>query len=371
MTALDEIAENGLPRSYRLAWAAVWLAFLAYPIADIISHHHSTGWLVAAWASLALFVVLYLRTMSLAVSSNLQPEPAAVGSLIVLIVATFAMVGAFGPTWGGLIIYLGVATGFSLHNRPALLTLGVIAISTVVVGVAVGASASDLAFDVFLTTALGVTMLGVRRMFQLIVELRQARDRVAQLAAAEQQSRIARDLHDVLGHNLSVIALKSQVARRTMGADPGSAEAAIADVEAVARQSLQDVRELVAGYRQRSLDQELAAADELLTAAGIETSISRPETLPSGAPGELLAWALREGTTNVIRHSQATHCRILVAVSDNYARLGIEDDGVGAVMNGTGSGLGGLRERLSEAGGALEAGPAPKGGFRLLVELPQ
>jgi two-component system sensor histidine kinase DesK len=371
MTALDQIAEDGLPRRYRLAWAAVWLVFLGYPIGDILSKHHSTGWLFAAWASLAVFVALYLRTMWLGLSSDLQPEPAAAVWLVVLIVATFAMVGAFGPAWGGLIIYLGVATGFSLSNRPALLTLGAIAIVTVVIGVAVGVSTSNLAFVVFLTSALGVTMLGVRRLFQLIVELHFARDHVARLAAAEQQSRFARDLHDVLGHNLSVIALKSQVARRIMRADPDAAEAAIVDAEAVARQSLQDVRELVSGYRQRSLDQELAAAEELLIAADIEPAITRPDVLPDGRPGELLAWALREGTTNVIRHSQATHCRITVSVADERTRLQIEDDGMGTEVTGSGSGIRGLRERLDEAGGCVEAGLMAEGGFRLSVEVPR
>jgi two-component system, NarL family, sensor histidine kinase DesK len=139
----------------------------------------------------------------------------------------------------------------------------------------------------------------------------------------------------------------------------------------VARQSLQDVRELVSGYRQRSLDQELAAADELLTAAGIKTAITRPDSLPGGRPGEVLAWAVREGTTNVIRHSQAGNCHIAVAVTDHHARLLIENDGMSTVVNGSGSGLRGLRERLAEAGGKVEAGPVAGLGFRLSVELPR
>jgi two-component system sensor histidine kinase DesK len=180
MTTLDDAAEHGLSGPRRLAWIGVWLAFLAYPIADIFSRSHSTGWLIAAWLSLAIFVGLYLRTMWLALAGDLRhPASAANLWLAALIVFTFAVVVAFGAPWGGMIIYLGVATGASLAVRPALITLAGIALATVVVGVGAGVSVGDLAFDVFLTTALGVTMLGVRRMFQLIVELRDTRDEVA------------------------------------------------------------------------------------------------------------------------------------------------------------------------------------------------
>jgi two-component system sensor histidine kinase DesK len=285
-------------------------------------------------------------------------------------VLTFALVIAFGSSWGGIIIYVGVAIGLSLSTRAALVTLAAVALTTVAIGVAQGVSASSLAFVVFLTVALGVSMLGARRMFQLIVELREARDEVARLTASEQQSRFARDLHDVLGHNLSVIALKSQVARRTIEDDPKAAVAAVADIEGVARQSLKDVRELVAGYRQRSLAEELAVTDELLSAAGIELAVEQPPEIPDGVQGELLAWALREGTTNVIRHSHAFRCRITVTADTEHAGLQIDDDGC-AAPGGDGSGLRGLRERLSEAGGTVQAGPLEGGGFRLAVLIPR
>jgi len=323
MAALDDAAEHGLSGPARLAWSGVWLVFLAYPIGAIVSHHHSAAWQVAAWVSLLVFVGLYLRTMWLALGADLRgPRPAANGWLAAFIVVTFAMVVAFGAAWGGLIIYLGVATGATLGNRAALVTLAAIAAATVAVGAGIGARASDIAFDVFLTVALGVTMLGVRRMFQLIVDLRDARDQVGRLTATAERLRFARDLHDVLGHNLSAIALKSQVARRTLRTDPAAAEAALADVEAVAHASLDDVRALVTGYRQRSLDDELSVADELLSAAGVQPVIERPDELPGGRADELLAWALREGTTNVVRHSGAAHCRITITTGDGEARLG-------------------------------------------------
>ncbi|MBV8304683.1 MAG: sensor histidine kinase [Acidimicrobiia bacterium] len=354
----------------RLRWAAVWLAFLAYPISDILSHHHSPAWTAAAWVSLVAFAALYLRTMWAALGTDPRPRhQVSPGWLAALIAATFVMVAVFGESWGGLIIYLGVATGWTLATAPALLTLAGIAVTTVVIGVTSHYSASNVAFVVFLTSALGVTMLGVRRMLRLIGELEEARDEIARLSVAEERLRFSRDLHDVLGHNLSVIALKSQVARRTMADDPQAARAALADAESVAAQSLNDVRKLVSGYRQRSLTQELSVAQELLSAAGIEPSIEAPDQLPDGEANELLAWALREGTTNVIRHSRASRCSIAVSADGSEARLSITDDGRGP-GGGGGSGLQGLEERMRVLGGQVEAGSAGAGGFRLAVTVP-
>jgi two-component system sensor histidine kinase DesK len=372
MATLEPVGEQRRSSLNRMAWIAIWLAFLAYPIADIFSREHSTSWLVAAWASLAAFVVLYLGTMWRAVGADLRgPVTPPIAWLAALGAITFAMVIAFGAAWGGVIIYLGVVTGLSLPPRAAIFVLPGIAAATIAVSVVVGVSASSVAFVVFLTTALGGEAIGLRRMFQLIIELRAAQDEIARLTVAEQQARFARDLHDVLGHNLSVIALKSQVARRTIERDPATASAAVADIEDVARQSLSDVRDLVAGYRQRSLTEEIAVADELLAAAGIESAIERPAEMPDGATGELLAWALREGTTNVIRHSHAAHCRITVTSDARHAGLQIEDDGSEPVHETNGSGLRGLRERLAAAGGTVEAEPLEDGGFRLAVLLPR
>src|SRR5215468_6295961 len=145
MTTLDDAAEHGLSGPRRLVWSGVWLAFLGYPIADILAGPHSTGWLIAAWLSLAIFVALYLRTMWSALAADFhQPPPIANGWLAALIVFTFVVVIAFGANWGGMIIYLGVATGASLRNRAALITLTAIAIATVVVGVAADMSTSNI-----------------------------------------------------------------------------------------------------------------------------------------------------------------------------------------------------------------------------------
>jgi len=357
---------------WRLLWCAVWLVFLGYPIGDILSRHHPTTWVISAWAALGIFVAVYLRTMWVAFSANpADDEPTPAAWLTALIGFTLAMVVLFGVPWGGIIIYLGVAIGSTLRPRSVVVTLAALATFTTAWGLAAGAGLSNIAFEAFLTTALGVTMLAFRRLLQLVIDLEQARDEVARLTAAEERLRFSRDLHDVLGHNLSVVALKAQVARRTMASDHEAASAALADVETVARQSLSDVRQLVTGYRQQSLAEELAGAQELLEAAGITSHIARPANLPEGEINHLLAWAVREGTINVIRHSRASRCQITVAGDEASSWLEIVDDGTRRQASpDAGSGLRGLSERMERAGGRLEAGCRETGGFRLAVRLP-
>jgi len=228
-----------------------------------------------------------------------------------------------------------------------------------------------------MTVALGVTVIFYRAVVWLMIERRRAREEIAHLAVAEERLRFSRDLHDVLGHSLSVIALKSQVARRLIDRDPVAARTSLEELEAVAHESLAAVREMVTGYRQRSLAEELRNADEILTAAGIRVELPG-DWLPPAAPADgLLAWAVREGVTNLLRHSRAESCRISIGSDAGRICLEITDNGLGprggaesAAAAQGGSGLSGLRERMSAAGGTVEAGAAPGGGFRLRVEVP-
>jgi two-component system sensor histidine kinase DesK len=209
-------------------------------------------------------------------------------------------------------------------------------------------------------------------------ELRAARDEIARLAVAEERLRFARDLHDLLGHTLSLIALKSELAGRLVRPAPERAVAEIGDVEAAARTALHEVREAVAGYRQPALVSELAAARELLEAAGIAVSLTGtpPVALPSGVEATL-AWTVREGVTNVIRHSRAHQCAIRLTRQEDGVGVEVSDDGEAGgslamqpTASGAGSGLRGLAERVSALGGTFEAGPRAGGGFRLAVSLP-
>jgi len=202
-------------------------------------------------------------------------------------------------------------------------------------------------------------------------ELSQARAELARLAVARERERFARDLHDLLGHTLSVIALKTELAGRLLADRPHDARREIADVEEVARNALSEVREAVSGYRRPTLDSELAGARLALSAAGIATDVERAEVALDPAVEAVLSWAVREGTTNVIRHSGATRCSVCVRAGLSESSAEVIDNGHGpASSNGGGHGLEGLAERARAMHGSVEAGPVQAGGFRLAVTVP-
>jgi two-component system sensor histidine kinase DesK len=202
-------------------------------------------------------------------------------------------------------------------------------------------------------------------------ELREARHELARLAVSEERLRIARDLHDLLGHSLSVIALKSELAAKLVTQDPKRAESELADIQSVSRQALAEVREAVEGYRRVPLEEALDGARAALAAAGIDCKVDDGDIAVAPEVEDVLAWAVREGTTNVVRHSEATRCSIRVRRGPQTAEVEIEDDGL-ARVNGSkgGSGLIGLAERTEAVHGTLEAGARREGGFRLRVTVP-
>ncbi len=361
-----------IPTAARLGWAAIWLVFLGYPIGDIVGAGYSPAKAVVAWVCLIAFAATYLLAMWICLS--LVPR-VATGVLLlpmaVLFVEGITLTLVFRGGWSGVLVYCGVCAGWTLRWRilvPVLLALGVF---MVVSGALIGYAWADLGFLSFLTVALGFTMLAFRRLIATVVELRTARAEVARLAISDERLRISRDVHDILGHSLSVIALKAQVARRLMHTDPEAAAQAIGDVETVARDSLVEVRGMVTGYRQRSLADELQGARDVLDAAGIAFAVTRGNGVPPAPVDSLLAWTVREGVTNVLRHSRAHHCEISLSSSDTGFTVAIVDDGVGGVANAGGSGLHGLRERVGAAGGRVDAGPGDGGGFRLQAFVPQ
>jgi len=189
-------------------------------------------------------------------------------------------------------------------------------------------------------------------------------------AADEERWRLARDLHDLLGHSLSLITIKSQLARRLLGSEGSPAALEIADIERVSRQSLQDVRHAVDGYRQPTFATALAGARAALDAAGIDNTVEQTAgTLPTGVDAAL-AWAVSEGVTNVIRHSRAARCSIRLTRDGREARLEITDNGAASGTDAPGNGLRGLQERAAARGGHADAGPLPDGGFRVFVSVP-
>jgi two-component system sensor histidine kinase DesK len=200
------------------------------------------------------------------------------------------------------------------------------------------------------------------------VVLRQAREEIEHLAKVAERERIARDLHDVLGHTLSLITLKSALASRLAEREPQRAAAEIRDVERISREALAEVRAAVAGYRDAGIAHEIQNARQMLEAGGITAAIEVGSVPLSPAEEAVLALAIREAVTNVVRHSGATVCTVRLAQPGQSRVLEISDDGrwKGAPA---GSGLSGMRERIEATGGTLELHSGR--GTRLVITLPE
>jgi two-component system sensor histidine kinase DesK len=292
--------------------------------------------------------------------------------------------------------YYGSAAASTIRNGR--IAIGLMVVAGILAGLAVLGSERDPGGAIvqgLSVAVIGMTVysaIAVRRTNRALVH---AREELARLAVADERARIARDLHDTLGHSLSVIALKSELAGRLLPDHPERARSEIGDVERVARDALSAVRETVSGYRQPRLAAELAGASSTFAAAGLEARVEpAPADLPP-AVDAILGWAVREGVTNVVRHGRASSADIRVARSAAAVEVEIVNDraestsaiGPGGrpagggplpgAMGGAGgpepapagSGLSGLRERVAAVGGAVEAGPTERG-FRLLVRVP-
>ncbi|WP_298207602.1 sensor histidine kinase [Ferrimicrobium sp.] len=197
----------------------------------------------------------------------------------------------------------------------------------------------------------------------LLVETRDELDRVVREG---ERLRIARDLHDVLGHSLTSITIKAELATKTFDRDPERSRTEMSQVEALARQSLADVRATVAGYyMSRTMVGELEAAQELLSSAGVELTIDRSGEEPSPGAAELFGWVIRESVTNVVRHAHATNCTIRLRSTG----ISVQDDGCGGEAT-FGCGLAGLAERAARAGGSLDAGPGSPCGWQVELRIP-
>lgn len=191
-----------------------------------------------------------------------------------------------------------------------------------------------------------------------------ARAEVAELAAEAERNRIARDLHDLVGHSLTAITVKSNLARQLAETEDSASIREIAEIETLSRQALADVRAAVSGYHEVTLAGELARARELLRAAGVAADLPTALDLVDPARQELFGWIVREGITNVVRHARASSCTVTVSGSS----VEIRDDGIGGAAS-WGHGITGLRERIDPLGGRVEAGPLSPRGWRLHADV--
>jgi two-component system sensor histidine kinase DesK len=355
----------------RTAGVMLGVLFLIGPFSDLLDSSLGAVRIGGIAVGFALFVALY----ALAMQPGSRPRIGAEGTLALLaalVVLAAAMLAAGAPTsFGFLFVFFVAAAGMRLKTKPAIVVVLLTAAGVGIADLAAHESSSSTSAKVLTIFAIGAMMTAFNRQIRVNRELRAARQDLARLAVTDERLRIARDLHDLLGHSLSVIALKSELAAKLVTQDPLRAEAELADVQDVSRQALAEVREAVQGYRQLALDDALTGARAALSAAGIDYEIEAAACDLPREVEELFAWAVREGTTNIVRHSAAAHCAVRILDDPGQLTLEMEDDGPGApVAPEAGSGLTGLAERAARLRGRLEARGLPGGGFQLRLVVP-
>ncbi|HEY6593554.1 MAG TPA: sensor histidine kinase [Asanoa sp.] len=356
---------------------AVWLFYLGQPLGTILNHPAGVARTVSLVALVAFGVVYVAAFVWKRRYRGWQapvPWPRAAAWLLALLALGLLTIPAAGGDWMVTLVYVAASTMLLLPPRIGLPIVALLVLTPLLLPFAVPAwqPETTLAFAIALAA---FATFGVARIIEHNAQLMAAQKEIARLAVAEERNRAARDLHDILGHSLTVITVKAELAGRLLPIDPDKAATEVADLERLAREALADIRRTVGAYRETSLENELASAEAALLAAGVEADL--PATVDGVPPArrELFGWAVREGVTNVVRHSGATRCTILilpdrVEIMDN-GRGPDDVDGPGPGTAPHGNGLRGLRERAEQAGAALTVGRATAGpGFVLRVSVP-
>ncbi len=268
------------------------------------------------------------------------------------------------------LVFATIMAGASFSwKRGVAAVLGIALLAAAII--AIRLTPPQQPIQAFLNDALvGIAAVAGRLLLLANHQLESARKEIARLAISEERLRFARDLHDLLGQDLAVVVLKSELLARALPPETdASVRAELAEIADAARHALTNVRAAVAAYRRPGIGTELAEARNVLQLAGIE--LAGDDTLGAipSAPEGVLAWAVREGVTNVLKHSHATHCSVRLRREQGSAVLEVVDDGAGGSPNGAGSGLKGIEERVRGAGGSFFAGGDGLG-FRLQVAVP-
>ncbi|MFF8945784.1 sensor histidine kinase [Streptomyces sp. NPDC014864] len=355
-----------------------WLLMGMGALSNIFRGQTPNPWIGAL--GLFVFNSLYVHIAFRAFHPRCRNAASTRVALGLLAAVACALAAGYGGSWQLFFPLLGLATGAVLRG-PHLRYAG-LAVAALAGGVSCARDGWDgigIAYATWISTMVTAAILSLS---EAVRELRAAREELARRAVEQERLRFSRDLHDLLGHTLSVIVVKSEAARRLAPRDMGAALTQITDIESVGRQALTEIREAVTGYREGSLSTELDGARSALTAAGIEPVVRRSGPPLTPQTEALLGWVVREAVTNTVRHSGAARCEITVDGTPERVRLEVADDGEG---DGTpasasapapnppgigGTGLKGLTERLAAAGGSLRAGPSPRGGFTVAAELP-
>ncbi|GAA3100463.1 MULTISPECIES: sensor histidine kinase [Nonomuraea] len=350
--------------------ALVGLTFVAYTVAAMAKGEIPTGNAVAALVLMVPYFGLLPFVMRDGYEDRRPPTRKlwVAGALAVVVFLLMPHGGAIGNVWlDTATLWLSLA---SLYFRPR--TLLWLSLAVIVLGAAYVVELTDRSWPVVLFAMSGsgaaeiAAMLVWRWLWWVIRDANRGREARARLAVAEERLRFARDLHDLLGHSLSVITLKSELAAKLATKDAARAANEMAEVRTLAGESLFEVQQAVHGYQALDLDEELAGVRAALEAAGTTCVIEARTDDLSPSARTLLAWAVREGGTNILKHSTASRCAIRI----DAGVLEMVNDGVAQAPAEAGSGLRGLSERLVAAGGSFSAQPTASGEFLLRAAVP-
>lgn len=349
----------------RFGWvmAAVWLVFLAYPVMALVRSDAAQVWVITAWIALGALVVVYVAGFVNGMSMGgggliAPPKPVQWVAFAAMIVCAGLTVPAVD---GSSLSFLPFIMSFASYGltRPAhWITLG---LSVAVTAAAVLLTPTGAAY---LSVLAIVVLLGVVNTVSttLIIRSSEAERLGLELATSQGREAVARDVHDLVGHSLTVVSLKAQLVRRLIDSDPERAKAELADIESLTAEAIAGVRATVAGVRGTALAEELASCREALASADVAMHVEGDVTTLSPAQSLTASWILREATTNVLRHARAGSVTVRIAPG----RFAILDDGRG-FSAAEGNGVRGMRERATTGGARFVVRPRDEGGTRVEV----
>lgn len=331
-------------------------------------------------ALICLGLVFLLQLVHSAPSVSRTPTHTTLLTLTAQGILTYLPLIWFGVTWGAMAGFFAGSLLLLLPARTGWTLYGATTLSLLVPGFLDDRSVIDMVYMCQATALTGLVVYGLSRLTSLVDQLHRARADLARLAVSNEQLRFSRDLHDLLGYSLSAITLKNELIHRLIGTNPCRAREEVDEVLVVSRQALADVRRVARGYREMSLRSELTSAESVLAAAGVSVVVDTHQAVERLGPASstVLATVLREGVTNLLRHSKASYCRISARVEGDHVRLTIVNDGLLHAHPGSsphsGSGLGNLARRLEDIGGRLIvhrcADDSHEDVFRLTAEAP-
>ncbi|MET3963359.1 two-component system sensor histidine kinase DesK [Marmoricola sp. OAE513] len=366
-----DVDSPGGPRRWGPVFALVWLFYLLNPLEEAWSQRDTvSGWVgIVATITFAVvygagFLMLRLNRpvgSPFRMSQSVTLGITMIAAQVVLAVVVCAAVGQAGTATA---VYVAVTSMIALEARWAWLVTVLVAGTAYGAGLVVDGWHEDRGL-LFGTLVAALAIWGISQSISRNIEVLAVREENAKLALDDERNRFARDLHDILGHSLTVITVKAELAQKLFDVDPERARAEVADLERLSRDALADVRRAVEGYRELTLPGELSRARMALQAAEIEADLPNSTDEVPGELRELFAWTIREGVTNVIRHSGARRCVVRLTPRS----VEVADDGRGPESSVPGNGLVGLRERAAVVAATVVT-TATEPGFSLTVVAP-